>query len=65
MLHCTCHCTNNWVATLAMREVVKPGTMEMEMEIHSSLSLAVAAVVARSASALEVAVPFEFCYHSV
>ena len=32
--------------------------MEMEMEIHSSLSLAM------PYSALEVAVPFEFCYRS-
>ena len=48
------------------REVVKPGTMEMEMEMewewnHHSHS----AIVARGASILEVAIPFEFCYHSL
>ena len=36
---------------------------EMEMQIHSSLTRS--AVVAPSISALEVAVPFEFSYHSI
>ena len=36
--------------------------MEMEMQTHSSLSLWLAVpVIARSTSALKVAVPFEFC----
>ena len=37
--------------------------METEMQTHSLLIRS--AVVAHSASALEVAVPFEFCYCSV
>ena len=37
--------------------------MEMEMEIRSALTHN--AIVAHSASALKVAVPFEFCHRSV
>ena len=39
-----------------VQEVVKPGTMEMEMEMEIHSSLTSSAVVARSTSALEVAV---------
>ena len=46
-------------------EVVKPETMEMEMETEMKCKLICSAVVARSTSALKVAVPFEFCYRFV
>ena len=39
--------------------------MEMEMEWKWKCKLARSAIVARGTSALEVAVPFEFCYRSV
>ena len=38
--------------------------MEMEMEMETEIILARSAIVARSTSALKVAVPFEFCYCS-
>ena len=56
-------------------EVVKPGTMEMEMKTETEMEtemewkwkckLTRSATVACGTSALEVGVPFEFCYRSV
>ena len=52
--------------------MVKPGMMEMETEMETEMEMEIysspltrSAIVAHSVSALEVAVPFEFCYRSV